>query len=142
MKQSTSDFPTLSNSDTDKMVSYVISRANLASIGPIFIAYDPSQTRATKTRDSSGLKLYHAQERVNNVTKAVEALESVIQPDKRWEAGMPEWERAKQMVHRRNFQRALDNLERLVVQRMFELTRINLSHTGISFPQPFIYICS
>lgn len=48
----------------------------------------------------------------------------------RWTRGSVEWEHAKNLVANRKYQRALDHLEGLIVARMFELTKMNMSQTG------------
>jgi hypothetical protein len=45
-----------------------------------------------------------------------------------------EWRAASELVGRRRYQRCLDNLEGLIVSRMFELTKMNMSQTGMCFP--------
>ena len=45
--------------------------------------------------------------------------------------GSVEWEEAKKLVTECKYQRALDNLEGLVVAQIFELTKMNWSQTGI-----------
>jgi hypothetical protein len=47
-----------------------------------------------------------------------------------WLPGSTEWQKAADLVARRTYQRCLDNLEGLVVARMFELTKMNQSQTG------------
>jgi hypothetical protein len=56
----------------------------------------------------------------------------------RWEPGRPEWQRAGELVSMRRYQRALDHLEGLIVARMFELTKMNMSQTGAYFILAFI----
>ncbi|KAJ7711679.1 hypothetical protein B0H16DRAFT_1343537 [Mycena metata] len=48
----------------------------------------------------------------------------------RWEPTSPEWAEAAHLVSTRRYRLALLKLERLVIQRMFELTKMNLSQTG------------
>lgn len=50
----------------------------------------------------------------------------------RWEPTGPEWAEAAHLVSTRRYRLALLKLERLVIQRMFELTKMNLSQTGAS----------
>jgi hypothetical protein len=49
-----------------------------------------------------------------------------------WRPGMEEWAKAEKKVSMRNYQRCLDKLEGLIVARMFELTKMNMSQTGMS----------
>ncbi|KAH9855188.1 hypothetical protein C2E23DRAFT_724520 [Lenzites betulinus] len=47
-----------------------------------------------------------------------------------WQPGDAEYIRVAQYVATRKYQRALSNLQRLVVQRLFELHKMNISQTG------------
>jgi hypothetical protein len=48
----------------------------------------------------------------------------------RWVPDSDEWMDTAVMVRRRQYQRALDHLQGLVIARMFELTKMNMSGTG------------
>lgn len=48
----------------------------------------------------------------------------------RWTKHSEEWNRVKQFLRERAFRRQLDYLERLVVQRLMELTKLNISGTA------------
>ena len=48
----------------------------------------------------------------------------------RWTPGSPEYDDALRLMDERQFCQALDNLERLVVQRLFELTKLGASGLG------------
>ena len=50
--------------------------------------------------------------------------------DRRWEPTDPEYLEALKFMNDRKYHRALDKLHRLVVLRLFELHRMNLSGTG------------
>ena len=50
----------------------------------------------------------------------------------RWDPKDDKWKEAAVMVGKRRYQRCLDALEGLVVARMFELTKMNMSQTGAS----------
>jgi hypothetical protein len=47
-----------------------------------------------------------------------------------WTTDSPEYQQAADYLHSRNYQVAVDKLEGLVVQRLFELTKANVSQTG------------
>jgi hypothetical protein len=58
-----------------------------------------------------------------------------------WKVGSSEWQAAAKLVVVCKYQRALDNLESLVVAQIFELMKMNLLGIGInsffsSFPFP------
>jgi hypothetical protein len=47
-----------------------------------------------------------------------------------WIPGDKKWEAVAVMVHRRHYQRALNHLQGLIILRMFELAKCNMSGTG------------
>jgi hypothetical protein len=53
--------------------------------------------------------------------------------DVHWLSGSQEWADAAYLVSTKRYHLALMKLETFVVQRMFELTKMNMSQTGISF---------
>jgi hypothetical protein len=61
---------------------------------------------------------------------AVHLMEKRLNIGVRWGPESEEWRAAADRVSMRQFQRCLDSLEGLVVARMFELTRMNMSQTG------------
>jgi hypothetical protein len=48
----------------------------------------------------------------------------------RWNPTSPEYQNTLQYIAERKYNRALDNLQRLVVMRLFELHKLNLNQTG------------
>ncbi|KAG8710432.1 hypothetical protein FRC11_004527, partial [Ceratobasidium sp. 423] len=48
-----------------------------------------------------------------------------------WKSTSREWIEAEWLEHNQKFQKVVDELERLVVQRMFELSRARLARTGM-----------
>jgi len=48
----------------------------------------------------------------------------------RWEPTMPKYQQTMKYMKTCEYHRALDNLQRLVVQRLFELHKLNLLQTG------------
>jgi hypothetical protein len=64
--------------------------------------------------------------------KAVQTIEIRLNITTRWEPGTTEWEAAALKVKMRRYQRSIDVLEGLIVARMFELTKMNMSQTGMS----------
>lgn len=53
-----------------------------------------------------------------------------IKEEDRWTSGHPRRVAVVQDINHRAYNDALDNLERLVVMRLFELTKLNQSGTG------------
>lgn len=50
----------------------------------------------------------------------------------RWTPSMPEYKDALVILTQRTYQRALDELERLFVQRLLELTKLGMNGVGTS----------
>ncbi|KAF8144514.1 hypothetical protein K438DRAFT_1910939 [Mycena galopus ATCC 62051] len=75
------------------------------------------QTRRVETQR------HHAEEVVYKSLAAIQELEVRLGITTRWVPGSEEWEKAAKMVSSRRYQR-------LVVARMFELTKVNMSGTG------------
>ncbi|KAF7967244.1 hypothetical protein HWV62_35063 [Athelia sp. TMB] len=57
-------------------------------------------------------------------------LETKLEIMTRWTPECEEWRQAGDLVAMRRYQRALDHVEGLIVARMFELTKMNMSKTG------------
>lgn len=56
----------------------------------------------------------------------------------RWTADCDEYKAALVTMTERRYRRALDNLERLVVQRLFELTKLSASGLGMHRVVPLV----
>ncbi|KAG2352683.1 hypothetical protein BDR07DRAFT_1454895 [Suillus spraguei] len=78
--------------------------------------------------DSSYAKLQHAEGLVAHI-------ETQLAVDQRWEIGGPEYRRFKEEASLGKYRTALDELERLVVMRLFELSKLSLSGTGYKLRQ-------
>ena len=61
---------------------------------------------------------------------ALVALEKLNDITERWLPSTPEWKEAAAYMEICKYQKALDKLESLVVQRLFELTKMGLAGTG------------
>ena len=83
----------------------------------------------------------HARERHDKVLYQVLELENHMGVTKRWTPTTPEYAETVRYISERRYHRALDNLQRLVTQRLFELHRLNLSGIGQCFP-PSVVICA
>lgn len=75
-------------------------------------------------------KRRHLLEKRDKALNKVQNLEIKLDVRNRWTPDFPEWDRAAHMVTKREYQRCLDKLEGLVVQRIFEMTKMNMSQTG------------
>ncbi|KAG6835989.1 hypothetical protein H0H93_012471 [Arthromyces matolae] len=87
-----------------------------------FGARDYTQSQETARR--------HALETMEKDLSVVQELEKRLNITTRWSSTGDDWARAAEMVAKRRYQRCLDTLEALVVSRMFELSKMNLSQTG------------
>ena len=74
----------------------------------------------------------HAFEERDKVLATVHDLETKLGIMERWSPLSAKWTATAEMVAKRTYQRSLDQLEGLVVSRMFELTKMNQSQTGES----------
>jgi len=60
----------------------------------------------------------------------VDDLEVRLTIEHRWTPDMPEYQKAEQYLKHREFVRAVEDVEGLMVQRLFELAKANLAGTG------------
>lgn len=91
--------------------------------------HDLSTTRKLETDRRLAIELRE------NCLKQVIDLEVSMGIEKRWDLLSPEYLETLGYLATRKYQRALEELQRLVVQRLFELHRMNVSATGEQFPQ-------
>jgi hypothetical protein len=66
-------------------------------------------------------------------------MEVKLNISRRWTVTSPEYISTIKYVQERKYQRALDRLQRLVVQRLFELHRLNLSGIGMLYIVTFLH---
>lgn len=84
---------------------------------------DPSKMRVKLTYKKAQAKVQRCEEVVND-------LEAELDVRARWTPSSAEYKAAFQYMRERKFRLALDHLERLVVQRLFELQKGHLESTG------------
>ena len=89
-----------------------------------------SQKPKDKTLSTETGRRHAIEERDKNL-EVVQELERKLGVTQRWHPGLPQWHSTASLIARREYQRCLDNLEGLVVARLFELTKINQSQTGV-----------
>jgi hypothetical protein len=85
---------------------------------------DPASTRCLET------KRRHVLENYNKAITRVQSVEHQLLPPVRWDPRMDKWDNTKRLIELSEYQRCLDHLEGLIVARMFEFTRMNMSQTG------------
>ena len=69
-------------------------------------------------------------ERVDRLTAEVIAIEDEFHVTSRWEPGDEQFMKTVEYINNRRYYCALGKVQRLVVQRLFELHRLNLAQTG------------
>jgi hypothetical protein len=118
-----------------------------------FISYTPADfahhgqldPRATANATAMEAERRSAFQKVQLHLNAVEDLERKLGVTERWTPARPEFQTAVAYVRNRRFIRAVEVLKGLVVQRLFELSKANLSGTGmpsrIIHRQPLIPGC-
>jgi hypothetical protein len=74
----------------------------------------------------------HAKEKVEKDLESVHALEVQLDVTERWTVESLKWALTVVEIKKRKYQLALDALELLIVERIFELTKMNQSQTGES----------
>lgn len=67
---------------------------------------------------------------IRSAEAAVSDLERRLNITVRWTPSKPEWKEAAILVSERRYRKRLDQLELLVVSRLFELSKMNISQTG------------
>ena len=107
------------------------SRRRLAAATNAWTVITPQSISTTRDLTQSiETERRHAQEVEARDLIIVQNLELKLGIFNRWVPADDEWKQAVEMVGKRRYQKCLDSLEGLVVARMFELTKMNMSQTG------------
>ncbi|KAF6754506.1 hypothetical protein DFP72DRAFT_1068533 [Ephemerocybe angulata] len=72
----------------------------------------------------------HAREKVDRLAREVMEMELKLGFTTRWDTSTPEYKETQQYIKNHQYHKALDDIQRLVVQRLFELHRLGLSGIG------------
>ncbi|KAJ7727652.1 hypothetical protein DFH07DRAFT_871547 [Mycena maculata] len=91
---------------------------------------DTAYAEAAKSTRRLETQRRHALELQVKALAAVHDLEDQLDITARWMPGDQKWEAVAGMVRKRRYQRALDHLQGLIISRMFELAKCNMSGTG------------
>jgi hypothetical protein len=83
-----------------------------------------SQTRKMETERR------YTGERRNQILQEVIEMEVKLGVQNRWTPSSPEYQETVKYMSMRKYHRALDKLQKLVIQRLFELHKLNLNQTG------------
>ncbi|KAK7028351.1 hypothetical protein R3P38DRAFT_3314844 [Favolaschia claudopus] len=97
---------------------------------PIPAEANADYAEAVKTTRRLEAQRRHALELHERALKAVQDLEIRLLIQRRWRPEDAEWRAAATLVSHRRYQRTLDNLQGLIIARMFELGKCNMSGTG------------
>ncbi|KAF7981823.1 hypothetical protein HWV62_31947 [Athelia sp. TMB] len=115
-----------------KLVNLEASKHEYETSRTVWLAVGPAE--AARGYASADLSIEAARRKLlatyEKDLKIVLDLEEKLDINTRWTPQSEEWARAGNMVAMRRYQRALDKLEGLIVARMFELTKMNMSQTG------------
>ena len=99
----------------------------------------PDNPTAPPSASSLETKRRHALENRDRDLYVVQDLEVILGIVDRWVPECQEWKAAALLVGKRRYQRCLNDLEGLIVSRMFELTKMNMSQTGMPFTANSMY---
>jgi hypothetical protein len=78
----------------------------------------------------------HAKEKVDKDLETVQELERQLNIADRWTTASPRWVSTTVAIKKRKYLLALNALELLIVERIFELTKMNQSQTGTPWCKP------
>ncbi|KAF7346242.1 hypothetical protein MSAN_01851200 [Mycena sanguinolenta] len=81
-------------------------------------------------KESTRVTMRHAEEGVSRALADVEEIERQMEIKDRWTWGSKEWVAASTLVDTKRYRTCINDLEALVLKRMFELTKMNMSGTG------------
>ncbi|KAJ7670822.1 hypothetical protein DFH06DRAFT_981090 [Mycena polygramma] len=79
---------------------------------------------------ANGTTKRHARENYDKAVAQEMEMEDRLDPAERWTSDSREWQEAAELVSTRRYRLAVNRLEELVVKRLFELTKMNMSGTG------------
>lgn len=80
----------------------------------------------------STAQLYATYAKMQTTNQLLGTIEVQLNIQERWGPDHPEFMKYKSEVDNSDYRKALDALERVVVMRLFELTKLNMSGTGAS----------
>lgn len=100
-----------------------------------FVMEDPSNARASYSRAASATQKLETKRRLANerfdiLLNEVINMEVRLSISRRWGPGDPEYNETLKYIAERRYHRALDKVHQLVIQRLFELQKLNIAGTG------------
>jgi hypothetical protein len=99
---------------------------------PADAANETYESRLSQTRKTETNRRYVG-ERQNQILREVVEMEVKLGIEKRWSFESAEYQETMRYMTMRQYHRAADKLQKLVVQRLFELHKLNLNHTGTGY---------
>ncbi|KAG1835645.1 hypothetical protein EV424DRAFT_1468103 [Suillus variegatus] len=96
----------------------------ISSMGTQPYSSDMTATRKLETQ------CRYSAERLATIQQDVVSMEVKMGITNRWQPSSPEYQATMKYMSNYQYQRALDNLQRLVVQQLFELQQLNISQTA------------
>ncbi len=99
-------------------------RAFIPVTGPKFYEKQVSDTRKIETERC------HAIEKVERITRELCELEVELEISPQWTPAHSKYQEIVNFLVERKYRRALDKLQKLVIQRLFKLHKLNLAQTG------------
>lgn len=73
----------------------------------------------------------NALEKRDNLVIHAQDLEKRLEVETRWTPGDERWNAAAVLVEQSTYRRCVDQLESLIVARMFDLSKMNMARTGV-----------
>jgi hypothetical protein len=125
-------------SPSPAILSLTDTRRTVAAAAYAWSVLTPATVEKRDTTAAKETARRHAIEVNIRRINSVQVIEIRLNITTRWEPGTTEWEAAALKVKMRRYQRSIDVLEGLVVARMFELTKMNMSQTGMSVSLVYI----
>jgi hypothetical protein len=111
---------------------YLFNRQKLSAANVVWSQVLTPATFGQRDTQSRGVDTArrHTRETHDKNLRVVQQMEMKMGIVIRWAPDSLEWKAAAEKVTMRRYQRCLDSLEGLIVARMFELTKMNMSQTG------------
>ena len=115
-------------------MSLIISRKEWtnarAAVNTLFTSV--SATANVLTMNQTRIRVDTAWEKIDRATEYLGVIETELDIQTRWTPSHPEYVEFHQQTIRTSYSKALDELERLVVMRLFELAKMSTSGIGMS----------
>lgn len=111
----------------------LLNRKRLKAAEDLWLVLTPSSIANRDYTASKETERWHALEVEQKDMLIVHQLERQLNITSRWTRDDVEWKDTEILVGKRRYQQCLDTLEGLIVARMFELMKMNMSQTGMWF---------